>query len=143
MPFIGTNSPLGIGRASAHQFAQNGARAIYICDFNNTYLETHKRELASLYPSVDIHTRKFDAADEASVKAVVDDAIKSYGRLDVFFANAGVVGSNKVFTDITADQVLTTLRTNVVRLGSPIFSGLTDTNFSKVYTLRPSMGLRP
>lgn len=114
-PTIGTNSPLGIGRASAHQFAQNGAKAVYICDFNNSNLEIHKRELASLYPDVEVHTRKFDAANEESVKAVVDDAIKAYGRLDVFFANAGVVGQTKVFTDITPKEFLSTLKTNVVR----------------------------
>jgi NAD(P)-dependent dehydrogenase (short-subunit alcohol dehydrogenase family) len=101
----GTNSPLGIGRASAHQFAQNGARAVYICDFNDSNLETHKRELAALYPGVEVHTRKFDAADEESVKAVVEDAVKDYG----------VVGQHKLFSDITADEILATLRTNVVR----------------------------
>ncbi|KAF7890811.1 uncharacterized protein EAF01_010620 [Botrytis porri] len=110
----GTNSPLGIGRASAHQFAQNGARAVYICDYNDTNLETHKRELASLYPGVAVHTRKFDAADEQSVKEVIDHAVKTYGRLDIFFANAGIVGTNKVFTDISSDEFLSTLRTNVV-----------------------------
>jgi len=110
----GTNSPLGIGRASAHQFAQNGARAVYICDFNDSNLETHKRELASLYPSVEVHVRQFDAADEAAVKAVVDDAVKRYGRLDIFFANAGIVGQPKIFTEITADEFLHTLKTNVV-----------------------------
>ncbi|KAL3421486.1 3-oxoacyl-(acyl-carrier-protein) reductase [Phlyctema vagabunda] len=110
----GTNSPLGIGRASAHQFAQNGARAVYICDFNDSNLAIHKREIASLYPGVEVHTRRFDAADEKSVKAVVDDAIKTYGRLDIFFANAGIVGQNKLFTDISEDEFLATLRTNVV-----------------------------
>jgi NAD(P)-dependent dehydrogenase (short-subunit alcohol dehydrogenase family) len=111
----GTNSPLGIGRASAHQFAQNGARAIYICDFASSNMETHKRELASLYPEVDVHIRQFDAADEESVKNVVDDAVKTYGRLDVFFANAGIVGQPKLFSDVKADEFLATLRTNVVR----------------------------
>jgi len=110
----GTNSPMGIGRASAHQFAQNGAKAVYICDFNDSHLETHKRELGSLYPDVEIITRKFDAADEGSVKAVVDHAVKTYGRLDVFFANAGVVGQPKLFTEITGDEFLATLRTNTV-----------------------------
>ncbi len=70
----------------------------------------------SLYPDVEVHTSKFDAADEASVKAVVDDAVKRYGRLDVFFANAGVIGQPKIFTEINAEQFLSTLRTNVVRL---------------------------
>jgi NAD(P)-dependent dehydrogenase (short-subunit alcohol dehydrogenase family) len=49
------------------------------------------------------------------VKDVVDHAIKAYGRLDVFFANAGVVGQNKPFTDITSEEFLSTLKTNVVR----------------------------
>jgi len=110
----GTNSPLGIGRASAHQFAQNGAKAVYICDYNDSNLETHKREIALLYPDVEIHTRKFDAADEKSVKAVVDHAVDTYGRLDIFFANAGVIGQLKLFKDITEDEFLATLRTNVV-----------------------------
>jgi len=110
----GTNSPLGIGRASAHQFAQNGARAIYICDYDDSNLETHKRELASLYPNVEVHTRTFDAADEKGVEDVVSHAIKTYGRLDIFFANAGIVGQNKPFTEISTDEFLHTLKTNVV-----------------------------
>lgn len=111
----GTNSPLGIGRASAHQFAQNGAKAIYLCDFDSSNLEIYKRQLAVLYPEVDCHLRKFDAADSSAVKDVVDEAIKRYGRLDVFFANAGIVGSNKPFTDISEAEFMRTLKTNVLR----------------------------
>ncbi|OJJ45005.1 hypothetical protein ASPZODRAFT_134438 [Penicilliopsis zonata CBS 506.65] len=111
----GANSPTGIGRATAHQFARNGARAIYLCDFADSHLATHKRELASLYPDVAVHLRTFDAADEAAVKSVVDDAVREYGRLDVFFANAGVVGhSSKLVTELTADEFARTLRTNTV-----------------------------
>jgi NAD(P)-dependent dehydrogenase (short-subunit alcohol dehydrogenase family) len=57
---------------------------------------------------------KFDAADEKSVKAVVDHAIETYGRLDIFFANAGILGKNKIFTDITETEFLEILRTNVI-----------------------------
>jgi len=110
----GTNSPLGIGRASAHQFAHNGARAIYICDFSDQHLPTHTRELQSLYPTVEIHARKFDAGDEAAVKAVVDEAVQKYGRLDIMFANAGIVGSNKLFTDVEAEEFMKVMRTNVL-----------------------------
>lgn len=110
----GANSPLGIGRASAHQFAHNGARAIYLCDFSSQYLAVHERELASLYPAVAIHARQFDAADEDQVKAVVDECIDSYGRLDIMFANAGIVGTNAAFGDIEAEAFMRTLRTNVL-----------------------------
>ncbi|MCJ1433400.1 hypothetical protein MMC27_002760 [Xylographa pallens] len=110
----GTNSPLGIGRASAHQFAQNGARAIFICDLSDEYLPVHKRELEALYPDVDIHARQFDASDEGPLKAVVDEALEKYGRLDIMFANAGVVGSHKAFGEIGGEEFMKTMRTNVL-----------------------------
>lgn len=72
----------------------------------------HKRELESLYPNVDIHTRQFDAGNEADVKAVVDEAIEKYGRLDVMFANAGIVGQPKLFTEVTGDEFMRTMKTN-------------------------------
>ncbi|KAE8375035.1 hypothetical protein BDV26DRAFT_295398 [Aspergillus bertholletiae] len=110
----GANSPAGIGRASAHQFAHNGAKAVYICDYDSTHLATHKREMETLYPGVDVHTRQFDAADEAAVKSVVDDAIQRYGRLDIFFANAGIVGQPTIFTDISGEDFMKTLKTNTL-----------------------------
>lgn len=91
---------------------------MYICDFNDFNLEIHRREIKSLYPDCEVHIRKFDAADEESVKEVCEHAIATYGRLDIFFANAGVVGNNVMFTDIKAEQFLATLRTNVVRYKS-------------------------
>ncbi|KAL9110205.1 MAG: hypothetical protein Q9227_005266 [Pyrenula ochraceoflavens] len=110
----GTNSPIGIGRATAHQFAQNGARAVYLCDYQSKHLNTHKKELHSLYPSVDIHVRQLDVGDEAAVRAVVDDAMKSYGRLDIMFANAGKIGKPAPFSEISADEFMSTLRTNAL-----------------------------
>ncbi|POS83295.1 NAD(P)-binding protein, partial [Erysiphe pulchra] len=110
----GANSSLGIGRASAHQFAQHGAKAIFICDIDSSHLESHQREIESLYPLVKVHPRQFDASDEKSVKSVVDDAVKFYGRLDIFFANAGTVGHLKPFTHISSDEFLKTLKVNIV-----------------------------
>ncbi len=49
------------------------------------------------------------------MKAVVEEAVSKYGRLDVMFANAGVSGSFRGFRDVEADEVLGVLRTNVVR----------------------------
>ncbi|KAF2622188.1 NAD(P)-binding protein [Macroventuria anomochaeta] len=109
----GANSLIGIGRASAHQFARHGARALYLCDYDSSNLDLHKRELASLYPRVEVHTRQFDAADEAAVKVVVQDAIDKYGRLDVFFANAGI-SSGKVFWEEDSEGFMKVMRTNAL-----------------------------
>ncbi|KAF1989363.1 3-oxoacyl-reductase [Aulographum hederae CBS 113979] len=109
----GANSLQGIGRASAHQYAHNGAKAVFICDYSDNHLETHKRELNSLYPDVDIHPRQFDASNEAAVKAVCEEAIQKYGRLDVYFANAGIA-TGAVFTDIDSAEFMTMMRVNVL-----------------------------
>lgn len=109
----GANSPIGIGRASAHQFARHGALAIYLCDFSSTHLDIHKRELNSLYPTVHIHTRTFDASDEPSVAAIVAEALDTYARLDVFFANAGI-SSGKVFWEEDSDGFMNVMKVNAL-----------------------------
>jgi NAD(P)-dependent dehydrogenase (short-subunit alcohol dehydrogenase family) len=58
--------------------------------------------------------KQFDAGDEPAVKAVVEEAVSKYGRLDVMFANAGVVGQPKIFTQVTAAEFERTLRTNTI-----------------------------
>lgn len=110
----GANSPIGIGRATAHQFAQNGAKAVYICDFDDKYLGHHEREIKSLYPGCEVHARKFDAADEPALEEVVGDALRRYGRLDVFFANAGITGTHALFTDVPKEDFMETLRVNTL-----------------------------
>lgn len=64
----GCNSPIGIGRASAHQYAANGARAVYICDYATEHLETHKREMASLYPDCEVHAVKMDVETKSRLR---------------------------------------------------------------------------
>lgn len=49
------------------------------------------------------------------MKAVVDEALEKYGRLDILFANAAIVGTNQLFWDIEAEDFIKTLRTNVLR----------------------------
>jgi NAD(P)-dependent dehydrogenase (short-subunit alcohol dehydrogenase family) len=66
------------------------------------------------WPDVDIHTRQFDAADEKAVDAVVGDALGRYGRLDVFFANAGTTGPHTSFADVSAPDFMATMRVNAL-----------------------------
>lgn len=115
MIITGCNSPLGMGRATAHQYARNGAKAVYICDYMDDHLNLHVEELNELYPEVSVHARKFDAGDEAGVKAVVAHALQTYGRLDVFFANAATSGTWKEVTETEVHEFERTIRTNLTR----------------------------
>ena len=114
----GANSALGIGRAAAHQFARNGARALFVCDFKDDNLGAIRQEIKGKYPVVEVHVRSFDAASEDAVKQVVEDVLRLHGRLDVFFANAGVVGAMRSFTDVSASEMMETLRINVLGSGT-------------------------
>ncbi|RDA94176.1 hypothetical protein CP533_6638 [Ophiocordyceps camponoti-saundersi (nom. inval.)] len=110
----GANSPTGIGRAAAHRMAETGARALYICDRDGVFLDAQAAELRAAFPSVDVHVRRFDAADEMGVEAVVGDAVRRYSRLDVFFANAGVTGDYAAFTDVSCDEFMSVMRINAL-----------------------------
>ena len=78
-------------------------------------MQAHKKELNSLYPDVDIHPRQFDASDEKAVAAVVEEAVKNYGRLDVFFANAGIVGKPAMFSDFDDAEFMDVMKVNTLR----------------------------
>ncbi|EME40606.1 hypothetical protein DOTSEDRAFT_74226 [Dothistroma septosporum NZE10] len=132
----GANSPLGIGRATAHHYANNEAKAIFICDLNTDHLETHKREINRLYPGTEIHTKQVDAGDEKDVEGIVNDALAKYGRLDIFFANAGVSVLPKSVLESSADDFMTTMRINALSVFLAIkhgARGMLVTSASKPY----------
>ncbi|KAI9351933.1 NAD-P-binding protein [Pilaira anomala] len=93
----GANSLTGIGRASAYSFAKLNAKAIYVTDL-------HDNNLASLAENVkettgvDCIPMKMDASCDEDILAVIEAAMEKYGRLDVFFANAGVAGRHPFVT---------------------------------------------
>ena len=67
-----------------------------------------------LYPDVEVITKKLDVGEESQVKAVVEDAMQKYGRLDIMFANAGVPGVPSTFDNVSADQFMATMRVNAL-----------------------------
>ena len=109
----GANSALGIGRAAAHLFAQQQPRALYLLDYQDEHLATHAREVKSLYPSVPVEVRQLDATDESAVEAICKHALNTYGRLDVMFANAGIVGGTR-YQDLDADDFMRVVKGNLL-----------------------------
>lgn len=55
-----------------------------------------------------------DASSDEDVNAVIDAALTAYGRLDVFFANAGVAGIHPYLTQ-TKEAFLTMMSINAWR----------------------------
>jgi NAD(P)-dependent dehydrogenase (short-subunit alcohol dehydrogenase family) len=57
---------------------------------------------------------RIDASSEKEIKEVIDHAMDKYGRLDVFFANAGVAGPHPMATE-TEEAFLEMMRINTWR----------------------------
>ena len=74
----------------------------------------HKREMTQLYPECEVHCVKVDVGEESQVKHVVDQCMGKYGRLDVMFANAGVVGVPNTFEHIDSEAFMRTMRVNAL-----------------------------
>jgi NAD(P)-dependent dehydrogenase (short-subunit alcohol dehydrogenase family) len=105
----GAGSDHGIGRATVHALVACGARAIYATDITDNVqsLAAYSNTVTTVIP------RLVDAADEVQVKGIAQDALRTYGRLDVFFANAGIA-RHDTLQDSTAEEFMDMLRVNTL-----------------------------
>jgi NAD(P)-dependent dehydrogenase (short-subunit alcohol dehydrogenase family) len=81
-----TGGASGIGAATVRLFAKEGARVV-IGDMQD---DKGAKLAAELGASATY--RHANVSQESDVKALVDDAVKRFGRLDCIFNNAGAVG---------------------------------------------------
>jgi len=85
---IVTGAASGIGRASAHAFAAEGAK-VSVVDVDPQHGEECAQQIrVAGKESVFYHT---DVSSEAQVKAMLDRTVARWGRIDILFNNAGVV----------------------------------------------------
>ncbi|KIL68246.1 hypothetical protein M378DRAFT_191234 [Amanita muscaria Koide BX008] len=85
-----TGAGSGIGLESSLLFAQEGAHII-LADKNFEAAQKGANLIAQRYPNVRAIPTSTDVGKEDDVKAVVDLAVKEFGRLDVMFNNAGIM----------------------------------------------------
>ena len=81
-----TGAGSGIARATAHRFAQEGAKVVVV-EFDEASGQRTVSELtAKGHDAIFVHT---DVTDLAAVQAAVDRTVEHFGRLDVLFNCAG------------------------------------------------------
>src|ERR1700733_2799731 len=101
----------GIGRAAAIAFAKKGAKVVVAGrrDDAGKALVKELRSLGSEAEFINADVRKDD-----DVRAVVDNTVARFGRLDVALNNAGTEGQVGPITDQTARSYAATFDTNVL-----------------------------
>jgi len=105
-----TGGGTGIGRATAIAFAREGARVV----IGNRNSEAGNAVVKAIKDSGgEASFLKTDVSVEDDVKALVDQAIATYGRLDVAFNNAGIGGAVGPLADQTTENYDQVMGTNV------------------------------
>jgi NAD(P)-dependent dehydrogenase (short-subunit alcohol dehydrogenase family) len=106
-----TGALTGIGRATAVAFAKKGAKVV-VAGRRDEPGRVLADELRSLGSEADfIHA---DVRNEDEVRALVDETLARFGRLDVAVNNAGTEGQVGPITDQTAETYAATFDTNVL-----------------------------
>ena len=82
-----TGGASGIGEATVRNFVQEGARCV-IADLQIDLAEALAAELGDAAVAV-----ATDVAKEDGVAGAVEKAVSQFGRLDVMFNNAGILGA--------------------------------------------------
>jgi len=99
---IVTGAASGIGRATAQLFAQEGAKVLAV--------DLPGKNLAADHANIVTFEKSVGDADAAD--AIVSEAVKRFGRLDIVMNNAGISSSTRI-EDLTEDIWQRTLNVNL------------------------------
>jgi NAD(P)-dependent dehydrogenase (short-subunit alcohol dehydrogenase family) len=106
-----TGALTGIGRAAAVSFARKGATVV-VTGRRDEAGKALAEELRALGAEAEFINA--DVRNEDDVRALVDETVARFGRLDVAVNNAGTEGQVGPITDQTAETYAATFDTNVL-----------------------------
>jgi NAD(P)-dependent dehydrogenase (short-subunit alcohol dehydrogenase family) len=95
-----TGSGAGIGRASAQEFAKEGARVV-VADIHFSGAQETAREIAAAGGAA--RAEEVDVADADSVQRLVRETLQAFGEVHVLYNNAAVQVS-KTLEDTTVEE---------------------------------------
>ncbi len=96
-----TGGGTGIGRATAIAFAREGARVV----IGNRNSEVGEAVVKAIQDAGgEASFLRTDVSSDDDVKALVEHAVATYGRLDVAFNNAGIGGAAGPLADQSSDN---------------------------------------
>lgn len=92
-----TGAASGIGRGTVELFVREGARVIG-GDLQDDKGARMAEELGDAFRYM-----RCDVTEETEVKAAIDLAVSTWGKLDILFNNAGTGGARETVEDVTAE----------------------------------------
>ena len=107
----------GIGKATALLFLENGAQVVLV-DLKEEALAAAHDDLRQYEKQ--LYTITADVTNEQDVARYVKETVERYGKIDVFFNNAGISGPFAMIKDLEKEQFELLLNINV----TGVFLGL-------------------
>ena len=108
-----TGAAVGIGKATAVEFAKNGA-TVCIVDVDAEGLDAVAGEIKAMGANATSYI--CDVSDEQRVHAVTQEIINRYGKIDILVNNAGLWRMWKPFVETTSGEWKKLLNVNVLGL---------------------------
>lgn len=105
-----TGGSMGIGRATALAFARKGAKVVVASRRVKESEETVQLVKEAGSEAIFVQT---DVTKAAEVENLINQAVKTYGRLDYAFNNAGVEGKIAPITELAEDDWDNVIDTNL------------------------------
>ncbi len=93
-----TGGAMGLGLATAIEVAKKGGN-LALVDYNVKALEDAKAVISKDHPNAKVLTIVANVANEDEVKNYVNETVKTYGRIDGFYNNAGIEGKQASITE--------------------------------------------
>ena len=106
----------GIGKVVAERFLKEGAK-VTIVDLMQDALDDVQKNLEKLG---DVLVVKADVTNEEDVKSYVEKTVDSFGRIDIFFNNAGIEGGFNSIIETSLEDFEKVQKVNV----NGVFLGL-------------------
>ncbi|WP_395152681.1 SDR family NAD(P)-dependent oxidoreductase [Ilumatobacter sp.] len=93
---IVTGAASGMGRATAHLFADEGARVV-VADLGADRVAAVANEISAAHGGDRVLGIECDVADHEQLRSMVEATVQRFGRLDIVVNNAGVSMINSAF----------------------------------------------
>lgn len=136
-----TGAAVGIGRATAIKFAQNGANLVLL-DINYEKLESVKKEIEEFTDKVLIF--KCDVSDVENVNSVVAEAEKTFGKIDILVNNAALWRDRGTFLETPAELWQKYIDINimgVVHCTKAVLPKMIENNYGRIINVASVAGI--
>lgn len=136
-----TGASVGIGRAVAIKFAQNGAKVV-LFDTNYDKLKSVKKEIEEY--TKDVLIFKCDVSDEKKVYEFVKEAEKVFGGIDILVNNAALWRCWNSFVETSTDDWRKFIDVNVmgvVYATKAVLPGMIDREYGRIINVSSVAGV--